>query len=127
MLIMPLDLRFGSTSSITRDELSQRVVPDSLQLNNTLDLKHYVFDNALILIGYQGGCVDGCEATYMSVSAISVCHPTAQVNVVPICHEKKYFSEQGLLELGMIVFCLDITPTLKYIEALRKTKTCHPA
>ena len=73
-----------------------------------------------ILIGYHGGCPDGAVSAYMLSTALRRLDPSLSVANVPIGHQMHKFS--AAIEPGMVVFSLDMTPSMDDVEALRSAK-----
>merc|ERR1719443_77183 len=63
-----------------------------------------------IIIGYHGGCPDGCGAAYMMETALRACYPSAVIECHPIGHGMQSFT--SVVKPGAVVFSLDISPTL---------------
>jgi len=70
-----------------------------------------------MVIGYHGGCPDGCAATHILHAALLAKFPRCNVQVVAMAHQTNRFV--NVVKEGMIVFSVDITPSLADIEVLR--------
>ena len=84
--------------------------------NGSLDLS-LVDGHPRILIGYHGGCPDGAFAAYMLSATLRRRDPSTSIASVPIGHQMCKFS--SAIAPGMVVFSLDITPSMDDVEALR--------
>jgi hypothetical protein len=81
------------------------------------DVRRSVDSSKPIIIGYHGGCPDGCGAAHMMVTALRICYPSAVIECHPIGHGMQSFT--SIVKPGAVVFSLDISPTLEDIDALK--------
>ena len=84
--------------------------------NGRLDLG-FIETGQNILIGYHGGCPDGAFSAYMLSKTLLRRNESLSISNVPIGHQNHKFS--SAIQPGMVVFSLDITPSLDDVEALR--------
>ena len=99
------------------EDVAERMAPPPFVKEDGLDL-NLINGRQRILIGYHGGCPDGAVAAYMLSATLRKLHPCAAVTAVPIGHSMHKFA--SAIEPGMLVFSLDVTPSLDDVEALRR-------
>ena len=109
--------RLESVARRCESVVEQRARPLPFVKGDGLDL-NLIDDRQRILIGYHGGCPDGAAAAYMLSATLRKLHPSTRITIVPIGHRMQKFA--SAIEPGMLVFSLDVTPSMEDLEALRR-------